>query len=443
MVVPSTYIKYGYIVMACIAITILSCEKQEVNFGSGSLTDDPNIITIDTISINASTFRLDSFSTLNKGYFLVGQHYDSSFGLFQSTAYFDLSVPYDSSGMLQLCTSCYFDSMVAVTQFSGGYYGDTSRSFVVNMNQLTQLIDDGTSFGYTATKRNYNETPVGSFSGTISPSRQDIIRIRMNDDMGKDLYNKIQRNSDTITNSDLFLNYVKGFCFTGNDFNNNTAYYLKATGDSDFVLLYYHKNAPLPVNYVVKFPLNAAHQFNGFVTDYSGTNLTAFNSQKQQSLTSTQTNGYVYLRYNNGLYPRFNFPSLYSLKELAPYINVVNAELEIYPLQNSYGRQSYYQLPPELNMYIVNEYGETLSNIYYPGTTTAQTGDLNIDYLYRENTKYTYNLTSYISSILAQGGATSYDLILQPASGDSTEQRLVLKALNNNSFKLKLHVLGL
>lgn len=444
MVLRNLHIQYKYITLIMLAAGICACEKQEVDFGGNSLTDDPNIIVIDTISVNASTFKLDSFSTLNTGYFIAGSHFDSSFGKFQSTAYFDLDIPYDSSGTLKGCTSCYFDSMVAITKFSGGYYGDTTQLFTLNINRLTQLIDDNTTFGYNTTIRNYNTSPVGTFSAKVSPSRQNTIRIKLSDDLGKDLYNKIQRNSDTITDGNLFLDYMKGFCFTGTN-TNNTVYYMKPPGDSDFVMLYYHKNAPLPVNYVVKFPMNAAHQFNGFASDYSGTNLAVFTSKKTQTISSVQTNGYVYMHENNGLFPRFSFPSLYSLKELAPYINIVSAVLEIFPVKGSYGIQSFYTLPQSINAYVVNEYDETQNYLYYSGTSDLQTGNLSIDNLYSENTKYIYDVSNYVNTVLFQGNNGSLDLVLKPAAnaGDSTEQRLLLKALNNSSFKLKLNVLGL
>lgn len=444
MVFRKLHIQYKYITIIMIAAGIYACEKQEVDFGGNSLTDDPNIIVIDTISVNASTFKLDSFSTLSTGYFIVGNHFDSVFGKFQSTSYFDLSVPYDSSGTLKGCTSCYFDSMVAITKFSGGYYGDTTQLFTLNINQLTRLIDDNSSFGYNTTVRSYKTEPTGSFSAKVSPSRQNTIRIRLVDDLGKDLYNKIQRSSDTVTDGNLFSNYIKGFCFSGSN-TNNTVYYLKSSGDSDFVMLYYHKNAPLPVTYTVKFPMNSAHQFNGFQSDYSGTDLTVFTSKKRQTIPSIQTNGHVYLHENNGLFPRFSFPSLYSLKELAPYINIVSAVLEIYPVKGSYGIQSFYTLAPNINAYIVNEYDETQNYLSYAGTSNLQTGNLSIDNLYDESTKYIYDVSNYVNAVLSGGKNASLDLVLKPATntGDSTEQRLFLKALNNSSFKLKLNVLGL
>lgn len=429
---------------ALLATGFCSCEKQEVDFGGSALTDDPNIVAIDTISVNAYTTQLDSFSTVNSGYFIAGNHYDSAVGKLQATAYFDFTIPYDSTQTLKECTSCYFDSLVLVTQFSGGFYGDTTAPFTLHVNQLTQLISDNNTFGYNVNSRDYKTEPLGSFTATVSPGRQNTIRIKLSDDLGKDLYNKIQRNSDTITDSDNFLKYIKGFCLTSSS-SGNTVYYMKPTNDSDLVVLYYHKNAPLPVNYTVKLPLNTAHQFNGFTTDHSGTNLSVFTAKKAQTLESSKTGGYVYMEANHGLYPKFNFPSLYALKEINNYVNIVSATLEIYPLKGSYGLQSFYNLPDTINLSILNEYDETSGYLYYSGTSTLQTGNLYMDYLYGENTKYTYDITSFVSAVLSAGTSSTYYLYMQPASNASAsdEQRLILQALNNGSFKLKLNVLGL
>ena len=443
MIFFNLHIKYRYIVFALITASVVSCEKQDVNFGASTLSDDPNIVIIDTVSVNAYTFQSDSFQTVNTGYFVAGNHYDSSFGNFQSIAYFDFDKPYDSTSTLNGCTSCYFDSLVVVAKFSGGYYGDTTKPFTLNVNQLTELIDNSTTFGYNTTKRKYNAEPIGSFSAIVSPSDQNTIRIKLSDDLGKDLFNKMQRNSDTVTTTDPFLEYIKGFCFTGNQ--NNAVYFLKPLGDSDFVMLYYHKNGPLPVNYVVKLPLNTDHQFNGFTTDRTGTNLAAFIPLKTQELSSTETNGYVYMDANSGLYIKFNFPSLYSIKELATYTKIVSASIEIYPDKDSYGKQTFYQLPPALNMYIMNEYGVVQDYLYVTGTPNLQDGDLSIDYIYNENTKYTFDVSDFINDVLSSSSYASYCLAIHPPSNasDSTEQRLVLKALNNSSIKLKLNVLAL
>jgi len=437
---------YKYILsFLLLAGVLFSCEKQEVDFGGSSLSDDPNIANIDTFSVVAYTTQVDSFSTLSTGYFVTGNHFDTTLGNLQALAYFNLSIPYDSTAALKECTSCHFDSLVAVTKFSGGYYGDTTKPFTLNINQLEQRISyEDVTYGYNTTTRPYNTEPLGSFVATVSPSRQSTIRIRLSDAFGLDLYNKILHNSDTVTTSDLFTKYIKGFCFNATSPNNKTVYYMQPVGDSDVVMLYYHKNEPTPTDMVVKFPMDTTHQFNGFVSDHSGTNLTVFTPKKNLEIPSGQTNGYVYLHANIGLYPKFSFPSIYSLKEINTYVSVISATLEIYPLQGSYGLQSIYKLPPELYLYILNDVGESVGSLYYSGTNTLQTGDIYMDYLYNKDTKYTYDVTSYIQTALTNGAYSSYYLQLQPptSAASSDEQRLILQALNNGSFKLKINVLG-
>ena len=107
--------------------------------------------------------------------------------------------------------------------------------------------------------------------------------------------------------------------------------------------------------------------------------------------------------------------------------------------------QSFYSLPDTINLSILNEYDETSGYLYYSGTSTLQTGNLYIDYLYGENTKYTYDITSFVNAVLKAGTSSTYYLYMQPESTatNSNEQRLILHALNNGSFKLKLNVLGL
>lgn len=439
----SQHIYIKVIAVSCMLSTlIISCEKKDIQFGNNALTEDPNIVTIDTITADIYTFQTDSFSTSNTGFFIAGNHTDSVLGNFQSTAYFDLDAPVDSSKVLQGCTSCYFDSLVLVTQFNGSYYGDTTMPFILNVNQLTQQISTTNgAFGYNIDHYNYYSNPIGTFSGIVHPSEKRKMHIRLSDNIGVDLFTKVKNNDDAIVDNTSFQQYIKGFCFTGDTTADNTVYYFKPEKDSALIHLYYHKNEILPQQYAVTFPLNKSHQFNGLSANRSGTLLTAFTPNKQELIPGAQTGERIFLHANSGLNPRVSFPSIFSIKELNSYIQIVNATLEIYPSKKTYGLHSFYTLPLALNLVVVDNYNTVYGYVTNSSGETL-TGDLTTDYIYNENTKYTYNITRFLNTDLARSKYSPLYLSIEPLSNvaDSIEQRLIL---DNTSFKLKLNVLGL
>ena len=142
---------------------------------------------------------------------------------------------------------------------------------------------------------------------------------------------------------------------------------------------------------------------------------------------------------------KISFPDLLTLKELHPYIKIMKAVLLVKP--DSRSSVFPYLLPAELNLYTTDETNVLISGIYDGNTTPAlQTGSLYIDALYGENTSYSYDITSFINTKLAEGQFSKSALLLSPSvsSLDAGPQRLIVNdETAGRSVQLKLYVLGL
>jgi hypothetical protein len=82
----------------------------------------------------------------------------------------------------------------------------------------------------------------------------------------------------------------------------------------------------------------------------------------------------------------------------------------------------------------------------YGTETYVQTGSLNIDNLYGENTAYTYDVTSFVNTVISEGVFSKKALIMHPASANalSNDQRLLIgNSKTALAVKLKLYILGL
>lgn len=434
----------SYLLLLVAGLYFMACNKTVVNFGKENLTDDPNIIYLDSFVLKLATYQLDSFATASDSLFKVGRQSDSLLGVFRAQSWFPLGRP--ATNPLSGCANCSFDSLVFRMHFTGSAYGDTTAPFRLDLHRLTQPISTTTGWkGYNVSTFAYDPAPLASTTLTdLRPSANLPVSIRMPDNLGLEFFNMLKRNADTMSNQDKFARYFYGLVLSGDDAGNKAVYYFGPNDSTKrTVRLYYRLNASIPEQQYLDFTLQpASSQFYSFGYDKSGTTLAAFLPKKKQSLPSGLTGNKVFLHASSGLFPRISLPDVFALKELYPYIKVVKASLEITPPAASYGQSSFYALPPGLGLYPINSNNEVGSGL---GTANGslQNGSLIIDYLYHKNTRYTYDLTTYINTLLSQGRGAQQDFLLLPLSS-AYENRLILDAAGQQlSVKLKLYVLGL
>lgn len=424
-----------------------ACDKATVNFGSDGTEGDPNVTMTDTFSVELSTLQVDSFATTGSGHFIVGSHHDPQLGYVGAKSYFEITAP---TLDLRDCNSCVFDSVDLRLKVSSGYLGDTTAPFTINLYELTQTMDDAeTPGGFNVSNFPHNAVPLVSKTFTIRPGRKDELSIRLPDEFGKNFFRMFRTNSDTVTNDARFKNYLKGFCIETSASNNALFYFDKTTGDS-VIQFHYTEAAAIPVAQSAYFTISSTdHQFNSFTYDKSGTAIAGFTPGRKQLISSSLTNNTAFLHNNSGLYPKIRFNSLYNIKELHPYVQVLKAELEVKPVSGTYGINTFYTLPPSVEMHLTDDdngiNGSALAYVY-GSSSYAQNGNLYIDYLYGESTAYTYDVTSYVNTVIAEGAFSRKALLMVPPPGNSTagDQRLIIG--NNHSggsVKLKLYILGL
>lgn len=426
------------------AVACIACKKASVNFGEETLTDDPNIIYIDSMTVDMATYQTDSFYTAGDTVFVTGVHLDSFLGSYTATAFMQLGLP--AINNLKDRDNCTFDSLVLIIRFYGSYYGDTTTAFTLKAHRMSEPIKEGSSIGYNTNAFAYDPTPLGSIAITAPrPSARRPVSLPLSQALGQQLFGMLNRNSDTITQADKFYKYFNGIALRGESAAKNSVYYFcnREPGSAAIMRLYYRENSITPQSLYTDFGISYRdYQFNNYTYDRTGTALAGFVAKKKQIIAAALTGNKSYLHGNGGLFPYFNIPSLFSIKELHPYVKVIKAELEITPPDFNYSNGSFYPLPPGLSLYTLDADNKISAGIYN-NDGTPQTGSLTIDYLYHKDTRYTYDLTGYVNDILEHGRSYQKPLVLLPASR-SYESRLILNAIKNNSAaKLKLYVLGL
>jgi hypothetical protein len=426
--------QYKLLVTAIVVLLLSSCIKVPVDFGSEVLTSDPNITLIDTLSVEVSTLQLDSFKTNNTYLFIVGKHTDPALGNVEARSYFEITAPVND---LANCTNCVFDSIEFRAKLTGGFYGDTSAPFTFSIHQLSQIMDeDVASVGFNISNCSYNPLPLVSKTLSIRPSNKADLKVNFPAPFGQELFNFLKRNSDTITNRRKLLKYFKGLCIVG-DTSDNAMYYMNPyDSGSSVIRLHYKIAGATPVSKYVDFKSgNNQHQFNSFTCDKTGTAPGIFTPKRRQLKSSSLMGNKGFLHNNSGLYPKITLTNLFSIKELYPYVKVIKAEIEIRPASGTYGNKTFYRLPPQMNLYPVDE------DNYINGS--AINGNLDIDNLYGKDTKYTYDVTPFVNIMLTEGRASKRGLQIMPAITTENQRLIINDKTGSNPIQLKLYIIGL
>lgn len=407
-------------------LSLTACKKVDIGFGEEYAENNlTNIVEIDTFSTSISTVYLDSFATEAKGVTVAGGYTDPYLGRIDAQTYFELSAPTISTSSIT-STSVVYDSLFINFHLDSTYYGDTTKPITFYINQLSEEItypqNNGastTSDLFNTTSFAYDATPLGETTVTLRPNVSDSFHIKLSDVLGKELFTLLQEGSTTITDASSFLDYFKGLRLSS-DANSQVMFGCK---DSVTMQLAYHHSPALTVDTLrLKFPLsNTSHHFIHISADRSGTSLaslaTLAPAKKNNGIPSSETNNLAFTQPMSGVMLKIRFPTIQDILTLPNYVKLLKAELVVAPLTGSY---TLYALPPKLRL----SYGSstnTLGTDISGTTSTGSTGTLYGDLTAATSTgfrTYTYDITSYITSIASDATYYNYNtgLLLTPPS---------------------------
>lgn len=435
---------YVYLIPLILLILIISalissCEKETIDFSSSFVDNNTtNINLVDTSTIKMSTVYVDSFATSDPKTLFAGNYSDPQFGKINAESYMQVGLP-ASLSTTPFPNGSVFDSIEVIFKLNKNYYGDTTVPYTIEVHQLNEDLPypSTQSASYNIDSRTYNSMPLGSKQLLVSPHVTDTISVRLSQAFGQDLFDKLNTNALEIQNVTQFLNYFKGMAFTGAASNN----LVLGFQDSVILRLHYLRPGPITEDVPVDFNItNPNYSFNHITDDRTGTPLAALGNNNPQ-IPSSQTGNFAFSQYITGSMTKIQFPNLLSLQNLPGFVKIINAQLLVKPVFNSYS--PIYQLPPQLGLSVTDQYnlpGTYLSLISSYGTPVSQDGSLFIDYLYGTGTVYTYDITSYIQSQIAITQNNQNGLLLIPLNDSLTFNRVIVDNSNNPITKTQLKV---
>ena len=224
---------------------------------------------IDTINVEMSTVLLDSIETSGTRVAIVGTYRDDIFGFVKSTSYFE---PAYNTSAFKSNEDAVFDSATFIFTFSKYYFGDTTSVMKISVHQLLEEIevDDETQVLYNTSSFQIDPVPLGSKIFLPEPNFIDTtLRIRA-DDFGKKLFDMIQNNSDDVSGSEAFINFIKGFALVSDDGYDKTVFGFRTLKTDTLLNIYYHLKK-VSILEDVSIPIffdESSRQFNSITYNY-------------------------------------------------------------------------------------------------------------------------------------------------------------------------------
>ena len=325
-----------------------------------------------------------------------------------------------------------YDSLNLFISYDSYFYGDTTLTQKITIHQLKENIRKNNE-GYLSNKKTftYNPDPIGSIIYSPHPNNDDdTLLIKINDEIGRDLFTKLIEHSDIILNEETFINYFHGLVLIPDESYKGSIIGFYASSVS--LKLYTSRNGVTEEKYSYMFPLaDTSYQFNNIKHDFSSSIIKGLTEQKNM-LTSESSNGLSFIQGGVGLAIRADLPSLSELL-LRQRGTFIKAQLSIKPLIGSYQKFA-------------------LSNILYIAKTnklnigeyllTNPVSSLTMDELYQEESTYTFDVTDYIAEEISDSyvdPGSGLMIILQDSDLTSTFNRLIIDAKES---KLKIYYLS-
>jgi hypothetical protein len=392
----------GAALLLGIVVAVESCVENDLLPVSVDLIDDvtPDFIIVDTLTLDVSTVRLDSFVTSDTERLLVGRHEDEYIGEITSTSFFEVAYqdysfyPPDASR---------FDSLTLVLYYDYNYF-DTLQTQTIDIYRLAENIEYNT-YGtvYNTADFTLEKTPLISHSFKPRPNTTDSLEIRLPDKLGKELLEKGLTSAGELFNLVLFTDFLKGFALVpGADSEG----FLGFTKANSTLKLYYsdYTNIP-PTQLTYKFPVSQGTVcFNKTTFNPKSTALTGLESQLDE-VSSSLTSNYSFIQAGGYLLTKVEIPHIRELLILPGSVYIPHADLIVRPVKGTYPAGTNTSLPSSITGY----YG---SSDNYPLGTFNTSSEFVLDNEFGKDTYYRLEVTDLINNLLDTDQSNDYSILL-------------------------------
>lgn len=411
--------------IAALSLLFFSCTNDE-NFDSGGLINsDVKIITIDTFTVNMSTFKYDSIVNSGLSRMMIGRYTDPYFGEVKSSAFIEM-LPES----YYISADAVFDSIVLNLKYDGYMYNDTLQYKTIQVRQLSKelRLKNGEEDFYNTSSIPVFDEVLGekTFLPRIS---NDSLTIRLNDALGQQFLQRIQGNQ--INDSEEFIDFFKGLKLSPGEGEDASIIGFDPT--SCYMRIYYSIPGITDVNsetFDLKYNSSSKKFFNNIETNYTGTALDGIGGQENE-FTSASTNNLTYIQSGAGVLTKIAFPSFRDLKYVNNnYGTIFKAELKIKLDKSYYDKNLYFSD----SLYVIT-LDQNNDIIEYTSTGYIDRGNSELNEVY-----IVAPVKEFLEKTLTDNLYLNYSIALLPFDYTGTNERIILNGEENEDNKSKLEL---
>lgn len=446
---------YKYVLLCAAILLLFSCERESNTYevGNSLMSAQSKVAMIDTLTLKMSTIMKDSVTTSGKSTILVGNIKDHTFGNVNSVSMFELT---PASYSLAATTNVVFDSIVMYLTNTDFYYGDTLKTFKLDVHPMVDRIKlNSNGYLYNNSDLKYSSTSIGSAEFLPRPNTDSsFVRVKLDQSYGLNIFNLLK--SKDATSQEYFLNFFKGLALVPSSDNNamlrfgiSSSYQTQISNTtkekvSNAVRMYYHTtsvNGTEEVKYTLDLNPSTGYQYNKIKSDFSGSDLAGLTPTNP--IESKNLGNRSYLMAGIGVYTKVEIPYLKTLKNLYTNYKIISADLSLSPVAGYYSKSFYNPTP--LYYYLGDKKNNIISTFLETDGTTEIQVSLSDDSEFQSDYGYSFNLLSYVNNILSETTTSNYNILIYPSSyADVLTGKTVFGDQRNstNPAKLKLYILG-
>ncbi|GLB51094.1 hypothetical protein NBRC110019_01330 [Neptunitalea chrysea] len=419
------------------AITIIACNTADditLEAGESFTNTNTKVFSIDTMTVEFSSFKFDSIPFPIGDRLLLGSYSDPVFGKTYSSSYLEFTpetYDVDDEGV--------FDSIVLVMGYDNYFYNDTLTQMTYNVHEVTERIKpkNNEDYFYNTSTLNYDDTTIfGSHTFTPKPMSSDSIRITLDATFGQELFSEIQ--DGNITDINLFRDFFNGITIQPVFNDDGSILGFSSDSDNTYVRLYYSvpedvSNDVQSIDLILNTTDTPETYFNHIESDKTGTNFENFEDEEETYLSNT-TENHFYMQGGIGIGNTIRIPHMKSLFELGDSGTVLNAYLKVYVNQENYSDNR--NLSDSLSVYIINRHQELSQHLYdYAGEEVNALLTSKTEF---SETYYTINIVTFADNILASTIDDDLSLCLLPIDYETCVDRAIFNDSDTNEFNAEL-----
>jgi len=445
-----------FLLLSFLTFLFISCtdDDQPYEIGNGKIDVKAHVGFIDTFSVKSYTVMLDSVPTsgLVNPAVLIGHYNDPEFGTITASSFFRIILPDKiraSSSSIKsygIQDDYVFDSLKIFLVYNKYYSGDTLAPFTINAHRLEgDMISDGGYF--------YNNDSIAAMSDLLgqatfipNPNSSDSVWITLDNTFGSELFELMRENDFRVTETEDFFWFFKGFMLRYDDSDNAIIGFKFPNNSSSTPMpamrVYYHYFKPSLVREEIEFLVQSqdyttgdGHQFNQFKLLNKVIDLPI---DQKNKLPVYLSNDKSFVHAGVGIVTRIEIPYLKDLYFISDEIRILDAILEIEPVENTYTELT---LPTNVSLYSTDNFNHWGSQLTDKAGNTGNV-TLQIDMLNQEETKYSFDITNFMTAKLEEQTDMIPAILLTVGIEDlyMTTSRIVLGSQFHNENKIKLKI---